>query len=160
MSVYPFRAYCVPTDILSQPFTPKPAFRTVLFCNTSNARVAEAGTGIRCPASNRRAQLQCIQGNGPELRYFGMLASRLKVILDNTVEGLKNTARLRWSEQDHRGIRCRFRETGFRGGLNCIRNHHSFMGTTAPWREQLIHQPSLFMPGEELMTYSSFLVSS
>jgi pimeloyl-ACP methyl ester carboxylesterase len=106
--------------------------------------VAEAELEYDVAASIRRLNYSA-SGNGPDSVTFGMLQAG-KGILDNTVEPETLPAWL--SEQDIAEYAAEFSRTGFRGGLNWYRNITRSWELLAPWREQVIHQPSLFIAGE------------
>jgi|TARA_R110001583_G_scaffold95189_1_gene238878 pimeloyl-ACP methyl ester carboxylesterase len=84
-------------------------------------------------------------GNGPDSITFGMLQSG-KGFLNNTVE--PETLPDWLSEHDIEEYASEFSRTGFHGGLNWYRNITHSWELMAPWRGQVIHQPSLFIAGE------------
>jgi pimeloyl-ACP methyl ester carboxylesterase len=52
-----------------------------------------------------------------------------------------------WSEADTAYYTAEFTRTGFRGGLNWYRNIKRSWELLAPWRGQVIRQPSMFIAG-------------
>ena len=52
-----------------------------------------------------------------------------------------------WSPADMGHYTTEFARTGFRGGLNWYRNIKRSWELLAPWRGQVIHQPSMFIAG-------------
>jgi len=106
--------------------------------------VAEAELERDVATSIRKIHFNA-SGDGPKTITFGMLQSG-KGILDSTVEPKTLPSWL--SDQDIEQYALEFSKTGFRGGLNWYRNISLSWELMAPWRGQVIHQPSLFIAGE------------
>jgi pimeloyl-ACP methyl ester carboxylesterase len=104
--------------------------------------VAEAELERDVEASIRRL-LYSGSGDAPGAVLFGML--RGPGLLDNTVAPPALPGWL--TPADIAYMAGEFRRTGFRGGLNWYRTIARSWELLAPWRGQVIRQPSLFIAG-------------
>jgi len=108
--------------------------------------VAEAELERDVTASIRRIHFSG-SGEGQTLLQrptFGVLEPG-NGFLDHLVE--PQNAPEWWSEADIAHYSTEFSRTGFRGGLNWYRNIKRSWEVLAPWRGQVIHQPSMFIAG-------------
>ena len=108
--------------------------------------VAEAELERDVGASIRRVHFGA-SGEGQALlgrSVFGVLEPG-KGFLDGLVEPPSLPAW--WSETDVAHYTAEFARTGFRGGLNWYRNIKRSWELLAPWRGQVIRQPSMFIAG-------------
>jgi pimeloyl-ACP methyl ester carboxylesterase len=108
--------------------------------------VAEAELERDVGASIRRIHFGA-SGEGQALlgrSVFGMLEPG-KGFLEGLVEPPSSPGW--WSETDMAQYTAEFARTGFRGGLNWYRNIKRSWELLAPWRGQVVHQPSMFIAG-------------
>lgn len=108
--------------------------------------LAEAELGRDVDATIRRVHFGA-SGEGQALLkrpVFGAIDGD-KGFLGHLIEppGLPNW----WDEADMAQYVAEFKRTGFRGGLNWYRNITRSWELLAPWRGQVIRQPSLFIAG-------------
>ena len=83
-------------------------------------------------------------GDGPDKIAFGMLKPD-RGLLDELVDPATLPSWL--TREDISYYAEEFRRTGFRGGLNWYRNMTRSWELMAPWRGEIIRQPSMFIAG-------------